>query len=1262
MIYTFYSYKGGVGRSMALANVAAWLCDQGLRVVLIDWDLEAPGIESYFYQSEEDLEDVRSTLGLIDLLMSYKRMYGSLHLRAGSAPEEAGEGAPSSREPDRPTRGDELDAVVSALDRVLPPLSHSLYPIRSPGRGSDGGSLSLLPAGWRAGARFKMYAEAVQRFDWAEFYAAYQGEAYFEWMRRQLLREEVADVVLIDSRTGVTEMGGVCTRQLADVVVCLCASNTQNLEGVARMIASFNRDAVVARRRRSLEAVLVPSRVDNFNTTQKNIFEEEFRRRLDSYTPPAFRTLKTSFWNLRIPYISDYAYRERLAIGDPDADKDLVEVYKKLTAHLVMLAPGGSALRRWCRDEVSRVFGAALPEVFIAYEGAEQRPLAAEVRARLERARITVWPDPDEALTAAVNSERETHGALDQSKAMVLLITQSGLDSGWVKRTWRAARERGVRVFPIVEDPGTWAAHRALPAWMRESPTWDLAGRSEALLRQLMDLSPVQRVPSMAPRLPPRYVERPEELRRIKEKLLISADGSGAGSPDMPPSVALWGPAGTGKTILAAAVCHDDDVIDHFSDGIVWVPLGAKADFAAALRKIIAAFTGDVSPHLAEEEAARQLERLLESKRCLLVLEDAYEPQQLLPFLRGARRCVRLITSRDLNPLVAINTPWIPIGALSAEQATTLLTRQLDRDAPPAPVRQLSEIVGGSPFAIDLVNQELRKRLAQGEQIEPALAALAEGLQRAGSAIIDQPGTADTRASLQVSVELTLSRLSAEDRVRLESLVTAPASHAISLAEASIDWDIDALDANECVQRLADLALVDFDKSAGTVRLYPAVRLALLSHPKRSGDGGAAARTSEPARVTLPTQSGPAAMPSPPAPPSPPDQSASTTPAEPWRRSRPRASWLLIASAASMFLVGLAGLYAMRRPPTQESFVSSNLSKATLPPPPAGFMTDPLRHDSKLAQAYRESGRCFAASGELEKAVEAYTSAIEADASDATFYLDRGELYERQGKAMLAMDDYEKASELDPKSADARILLGSALLRKGDLAAALAAWTNASSIAPSNPVVYLNRAQALALQGNNEEALAAYSKAIQLEPEQADAYFGRGRLHEQAKQTALAIEDFKMILTLSSADPNTAKAAQARLKELGALKEPPAAIAAKVKVYLHFARKDDADIVKEIRSALAAKHFEASSGEHIAHQSQGDIRYFFKADLAKAELVKETVESSLAKKGIPTRVALLYRDANRFPSAKPGRIEVWLPSLQQPPLPASLLARSTKAE
>ena len=47
-IITFYSYKGGVGRSMALSNVAALLSKWGKKVLIVDFDLEAPGIENYF--------------------------------------------------------------------------------------------------------------------------------------------------------------------------------------------------------------------------------------------------------------------------------------------------------------------------------------------------------------------------------------------------------------------------------------------------------------------------------------------------------------------------------------------------------------------------------------------------------------------------------------------------------------------------------------------------------------------------------------------------------------------------------------------------------------------------------------------------------------------------------------------------------------------------------------------------------------------------------------------------------------------------------------------------------------------------------------------------------------------------------------------------------------------------------------------------------------------------------------------------------------
>ena len=278
MIYTFYSFKGGVGRSMALSNVAEFLYSRGARVLMIDWDLEAPGLESFFFGPEDPASlDVRSRVGLIDYLDQYRRDYDALRPRA---------------------------TFQEVLQGLRPP-EKLLVPIRPPlPNNPNGGELWLLPAGWRASRktpkegelpfddRFPKYAATVQDFNWSEFYNAYDGEAFFDWFRERLLKgaplsagatddgsRRGFDVVLIDSRTGVTEVGGVCTRQLADVVVSFCAPNYQNLAGAERMSESFSQSKIMeARGKRSLEVVVIPARVDEAGETDaQNTFRREFQ-------------------------------------------------------------------------------------------------------------------------------------------------------------------------------------------------------------------------------------------------------------------------------------------------------------------------------------------------------------------------------------------------------------------------------------------------------------------------------------------------------------------------------------------------------------------------------------------------------------------------------------------------------------------------------------------------------------------------------------------------------------------------------------------------------------------------------------------------------------------------------------------------------------------------------------------------------------------------------------------------------------------------
>ena len=182
MIYTFYSFKGGVGRSMALANVAEIHCRRGLRVLMVDFDLEAPGLERYFAPPEAEtrtsLEDMRAHRGVIDLLDSYKSMWSLAGTPRAPAPAQFN-----------------LDAAVAQV--LVEPLERFIVPISGPN--ARGGTLSLIPAGRRDASDLDQYGRRVLALDWDDSFAHQDGELFFEWFRRQAQAD--CDVVLIDSRT-----------------------------------------------------------------------------------------------------------------------------------------------------------------------------------------------------------------------------------------------------------------------------------------------------------------------------------------------------------------------------------------------------------------------------------------------------------------------------------------------------------------------------------------------------------------------------------------------------------------------------------------------------------------------------------------------------------------------------------------------------------------------------------------------------------------------------------------------------------------------------------------------------------------------------------------------------------------------------------------------------------------------------------------------------------------------------------------------------
>jgi formylglycine-generating enzyme required for sulfatase activity len=876
VILTFYSYKGGVGRSMALANVATWLRLCGLRVVMVDWDLEAPGLESFFFPPGAELEEIHGQLGLIDLLLSYQRLFP----RVQDALNRAEELSDSAELPTAENDRRKLSAKVRVLDDFLPPLDVALHQIAGSAQpATTKGALLLLSAGWRSGKRFPIYAQAVQEFAWDGFYQRFEGQAYFEWMRRQLQKDDA--IVLIDSRTGVTEMGGVCTRQMADVVVIFSAPNLQNLEGMTEMAASFRRSKLDEKRGRTAQIVMVPTRIDNFNPTRINLFQQEFSKATNDFTPPVFKTLKTQFWNLKIPYTPSYAYDESLAIGDPNTDKDLEESYKRLAAHLAVLAKPQSALRRQMSSEIGRIFGRLLPSVFILY-GPGDRPQAQSLRARLEAVNISVWPDPLETLGPDA-ARSAVNGILDQAQFLVVAVTPDALRSADVRAAWRYARQVGAVVVPISAEPLDPAAVGPIPGWMSLVPIRAADQDWERIVAVLTAPNTAARVPFMVADVPSDHVLRGRELDRIKGFVMSGNT----------PRLALFGATGVGKSSLAAACARDDEVATAFADGVLWANAEAddverKAELAwlnriKELRKTSAALAGElvkasadaraeierrqaeVERRLAAEldrkrdvdlawqnsvsealrkmyvaltgeqpkaagDARAEIERRLSGKRCLIVIDGASTAERLLAFPLNIPGCQYLITTQDRAVAVAATATPVEISPLAYEEAEGWLQAvTTDRAVSADQIRNLIDAVGAVPGALKLATALLTANASTPTPGTPPLSLI-------DLVVAHVPPHTITTFQLDV-----LARLSEVERLRLEHLAMVPGGLHLDLAAVARLWKTDRAGALETRTRLADFALLAPDDDESDIRIHPWLRrLIALASPERlaapSGD------------------------------------------------------------------------------------------------------------------------------------------------------------------------------------------------------------------------------------------------------------------------------------------------------------------------------------------------------------------------------------------------------------------------------------------
>ncbi|NEU10105.1 AAA family ATPase [Flavihumibacter sp. R14] len=273
-IVTFYSYKGGVGRSFALANVSVVLAQWGYKTLIIDWDLEAPGLENFF-KDYISIDSARAKPGLIDILTSAT---------------------------------DSTTKKVSWRDCLLP-IKYDDFKSNL-----NIESLNLITSG-----NFdENYYDKVRAFDFNNFYTNSNGGQIIEDLRNDWKKE--FDFIFIDSRTGVTDIGGVCTIQLPDILALLFTPTDQGFEGVRRVAAKAAKAQMkLPFDRINLLTLPIPTRIDNSETEKINEWMEKFEKGLaeiyDVWLPKDVNR-KTFLLFTKIPYTPFYSFGERLPVID----------------------------------------------------------------------------------------------------------------------------------------------------------------------------------------------------------------------------------------------------------------------------------------------------------------------------------------------------------------------------------------------------------------------------------------------------------------------------------------------------------------------------------------------------------------------------------------------------------------------------------------------------------------------------------------------------------------------------------------------------------------------------------------------------------------------------------------------------------------------------------------------------------------------------------------------------------------------------------
>ncbi|MEU9232423.1 AfsR/SARP family transcriptional regulator [Streptomyces subrutilus] len=299
------------------------------------------------------------------------------------------------------------------------------------------------------------------------------------------------------------------------------------------------------------------------------------------------------------------------------------------------------------------------------------------------------------------------------------------------------------------------------------------------------------------------------------------------------------GMGGVGKTALALHVAHR--VREAYPDGQLYVDLRGSDPVPADPEAVLSGFLvalgvpGDAVPDGLDARSAL-FRSVVDGRRLLLVLDNAKDAAQIRPLLPGAVGCAVLTTGRT-RPAGLPAAVQVDLDVFQPSEALDLLGRTIGAerlDAERGAALELVVACGYLPLAVRIVAARLAAR--PGWTVETLSRRLQVERRR-----IDELRIGDL--AVAAAFELSYRQLTA-DQARAFRLVASVDGPDIGLPAAAALLDLDAYDAEDLLEALVDVAMVE-SPFPGRYRYHDLLRAFARRRPAQAGaaapaDGGTA--------------------------------------------------------------------------------------------------------------------------------------------------------------------------------------------------------------------------------------------------------------------------------------------------------------------------------------------------------------------------------------------------------------------------------------